>query len=188
MKKKMGFLAVLLALVMCVSLMAGCSGTNTNTAADDTARPDDGDMEDVQDTGTDGAAAEAEDESLEAAPDSMEEFEEMYITVGEVKAISDDGTVTISDYELAASAVDYKITDFASVNLDNYIDTSAQETIALELYTIQEAVDGTLTEADSSVINVGDMLVLYTDESGNYAIAVYHVIDETETESPAAVG
>ena len=92
--------------------------------------------------------------------------------VAEVTAIDED-VLTLTIYEAAETAT--AISDYTQVNMEDYIATETVETYTIDS-TVRVSVieDGVMSMTDSSEIVVGDMLVIYTTESGTPSIAVYH--------------
>lgn len=92
--------------------------------------------------------------------------------VAEVTAIDGD-VLTLTIYEAAETAT--VISDRTQVNMEDYIATEIVETYTIDS-TVRVSVieDGVMEITDSSEIVVGDMLVIYTTESGTSSIAVYH--------------
>ena len=92
--------------------------------------------------------------------------------VAEVTAIDED-VLTLTIYEAAETAT--AISDYTQVNMEDYIATESVETYTIDS-TVRVSVieDGVMSMTDSSEIVVGDMLVIYTTESGTPSIAVYH--------------
>lgn len=92
--------------------------------------------------------------------------------VAEVTAIDGD-TLTLTIYETAETAA--AISDYTQVNLEDYIATETEETYTIDsTVSVSVMEDGVMTITDSSEIVVGDMLVIYTTESGTTSVAVYH--------------
>lgn len=92
--------------------------------------------------------------------------------VAEVTAIDGD-VLTLTIYEAAETAT--AISDYAQVDLEDYIATETVETYTIDsTVSVSVIEDGVMEITDSSEIVVGDMLVIYTTESGTPSIAVYH--------------
>ncbi len=92
--------------------------------------------------------------------------------VAEVTAI-DGNVLTLTIYEAAETAT--AISDYTQVNLEDYIATETEETYTIDsTVSVSVIEDGVMAITDSSEIVVGDMLVIYTTESGTPSIAVYH--------------
>lgn len=92
--------------------------------------------------------------------------------IAEVTAVEGD-VLTLKVYE--AFSTDYLISDYASVNFEDFTATETEEIYTLDSSVeVSVAENSVLTMTDSSEITVGDMLVFYTTENGNAAIAVYH--------------
>ena len=59
--------------------------------------------------------------------------------------------------------------------MEDYIATETVETYTIDsTVSVSVIEDGVMAMTDSSEIVVGDMLVIYTTESGTPSIAVYH--------------
>lgn len=92
--------------------------------------------------------------------------------VAEVTAI-DGNVLTLTIYEAAETAT--AISDYTQVNLEDYVATETEETYTIDsTVSVSVIEDGVMAITDSSEIVVGDMLVIYTTESGTPSIAVYH--------------
>ena len=87
---------------------------------------------------------------------------------------AEDGTVTLSLYQLTEAGAGYTITDYADVALDNYEDSGVTQDYDLStVATIQSAADGALTDALLGDIAVGDVLILYTTADGGAGVVIY---------------
>ena len=92
--------------------------------------------------------------------------------VAEVAAIDGD-TLTLTVYEAVDTAT--AISDYTQVNLEDYIATETEDTYTIDsTVSVYVVEDGVMVISDSSEIVVGDMLVIYTTESGTSSIAIYH--------------
>lgn len=112
------------------------------------------------------AETEISEEETEATVES--------VVVAQLTAFNEDGTLSLTHYALSEEAVDYEITDFADVQMGNYIATETTEdyTIPEECF-IYLIEDGVATEVDETYMIVTDMLVICTDEDGEIDIFVY---------------
>ena len=86
--------------------------------------------------------------------------------IAQVKEVRTDGTLLLHLYALESSAADYRITDYAAVELDNYayaFDT--MEYTLKENAVIKIAKDGTLTDANALALSAKDMVIINSAEN-----------------------
>ena len=168
-RKRMGLTALFLTLALCGGLLAGCSSSDTEESENISSSVEESEAVDTStaepETGTDETqeSESLEDGTGETASDDV---------VGVVSAIAEDGTVTLSLYQLTEAGAGYTITDYADVALDNYEDSGVTQDYDLStVATIQSAADGALTDALLGDIAVGDVLILYTTADGGAGVA-----------------
>ena len=117
------------------------------------------------------SGADADDESLADA------------RIAEVTSVNEDGTWSLSIYELSSVIAEYEITELTDVVFDNYVDSGvAEEYVMSDTDVVQVCSAGQLTAADETVVTEGDMLILCSNESGGNTITVYHQTDVEATE------
>lgn len=103
------------------------------------------------------------------------------VTVAMVDGVADDGTLSLIVYKLTDAAADYSISDYADVDFESYEATDETlEYVPDSAMTIQTALDGVLTDTDSTEIAEGDMLVIHADDSGSDAVVIFHPDAETD--------
>lgn len=170
-RKRMGLTALFLTLALCGGLLAGCSSSDTEESENISSSVEESEAVDTStaepETGTDETqeSESLEDGTGETASDDV---------VGVVSAIAEDGTVTLSLYQLTEAGAGYTITDYADVALDNYEDSGVTQDYDLStVATIQSAADGALTDALLGDIAVGDVLILYTTADGGAGVVIY---------------
>ena len=84
--------------------------------------------------------------------------------IAQVKEIRNDGTLLLHLYALESTAADYRITDYAAVDLDNY--AYAFDTMEYQLdegITVKAAENGTLVDTNVLSVSAGDMILIYKD-------------------------
>ena len=95
-------------------------------------------------------------------------------SVSQVTALGEDGSLTVSQYQRKADAEDGAITDYAAVDLEQYEDTGVSRELTIsDTAIIQVAENGTLSDALAEDIAVGDMLIVYTDDTGTQVVVIY---------------
>ena len=170
--KRKGLTALALALALCGGLLAGCGSGDAEES-----EPVSSSVEESEtvDDGTEPSESLADETVQESA--SMEDADGETASsdvVGVVSAIAEDGTVTLSLYQLAAAGADDTITDYANVALDNYEDSGETQDYDLSAAAVlQSAADGVLTDALLEDIAVGDTLILYTTADGGTGVVIY---------------
>ena len=110
--------------------------------------------------------------------------------VAEVTAVNEDGSLTLLNYVSIEDALEYTIEDYFAADLTQFAPDETYSDYVIPddavIYLVETAEDPELTEdgiADevtADYIIVGDMLVIYTDDTGVTNIVVYPA--ETETE------
>ena len=94
--------------------------------------------------------------------------------MSQVTAVGEDGSLTVSQYQRKADAEDGAITDYAAVDLEQYEDTGVSRELTIsDTAIIQVAENGTLSDALAEDIAVGDMLIVYTDDTGTQVVVIY---------------
>ena len=153
MKKTKSLLALLIVLVLCVGIFAGC-GTTTTTSNDD---DDDsnttlGDLSDVSDDDT--LADDAED------------------VIGEVTYVG-TSYISLDTYESES-----EITDYATLDTDTLTDSGMTEYIypdsTAEYYIVS---DGVLVSATSEEVVAGCLIAVTTDTDGTQQIIILKAAD-----------
>ena len=110
--------------------------------------------------------------------------------VAEVTAVNEDGSVTLLNYVSIEDASEYTIEDYFAADLTQFAPDETYSDYVIPddavIYLVETGEDPELTEngiADeitADYIIVGDMLVIYTDDTGVTNVVVYPA--ETETE------
>lgn len=120
---------------------------------------------------TEGAAAEV----------SSDDFvSDVYLAL--VEGQSEDGNWLLTPYVLADETSEYTITDYAAVEWEHYTATEQIIDYTFEDLTQFHIADsGVLSDATSDTIAVGDLLVIYSDESDTTHIVIYQS-DNQDTE------
>lgn len=171
MRKYMKFISLALAMVLCLGLLSACSTDETD---------DSGTAETEEPAGTEEPAeteepSETEDASGAEEPAETEDSEtsdESTLEIGEVTAISEDGTLSLTLYALVDGAEEPQ--DYAAIDMSLYeASTWTAEYLPGDGTEVYFASDGELTEAETADIAVGDMLALYKTDAGEDAIAIY---------------
>lgn len=190
MKRKMKILAVLLAGAMCAGILAACTSTTTVSGSKGSGKTDvtetDGTQESTQETATQTQAepeqdvtGEAEEETGESEsvlpkPDDSQEDE---VIIAKVHEIAQEGTLILYLYDLKSGCEDYVITDYASVDFDNYVYRfNTMEYTIRDTVTVDVAKGGALYPASAADIGVDDMLVICHDEEGTECVTVYQSV------------
>ena len=120
------------------------------------------------------------DEATEDDEDETTGTEEDADVIAEVTAVNDDGTLELTIYNVVDDTLE--ISDYASVDLDNYAVSETTETYTIADDTVIAVVEeGVLTETTSEEIVTGDFIVIYTDDEGVTNIAVYHAEEDSTT-------
>lgn len=118
---------------------------------------------------------EGETEGSESVLPDLDDLQETdEVIIAQVHEFTENGTLMLYLYGLETGCEDYVITDYASVDFDNYVYTfNTMEYAISDTVTINVVKDGALSPATAFDIGVDDMLVIYHDKEGMECIAVY---------------
>ena len=106
--------------------------------------------------------------------------------VAQVTGISEDGLLSLTRCKAKDDAGEGSVTDYANIDATRYEATGeTDEYTVADGVLVSVAEDGVLTEATADEIAVGDLLVFYSTEDGQTAIAVYHPQPESSGGSEA---
>lgn len=112
-----------------------------------------------------------EDIPEDTATETTEETQTSAFLAAEVTAVNEDGSLTLLHY---ISAYDTAIDDYGAVDFTQFVpDETTSEYEIPDDSLIYLAENGELTELNADQIAVGDMLVIYIDDSDVTNIVVY---------------
>lgn len=167
MKKTKSLLAILMVMLLCIGIFAGCSSTRTNSNDDD----DDTTLEDISD--------DFDDDTLTDAAEDV---------IGEVTYVG-TSYLSLSTYESES-----EITDYSTLDTDILTEVGGTEYVypddAAEYYVVS---DDTLVSASSDEVVAGCLIAVTTDTEGTQQIIILKaadagddVTDDTDTTDEAA--
>lgn len=172
MKKHMKFVALSMALILCLGLLSACSSGDDGAAATDEVTETEEPVETSEVTETEEPV---ETDAAEETDPGDGATDEDTLQIAEVTAIAEDGTLSMTLYTLIEGAEEPS--DYADIDMSVFeAGTETAEYLPDETVQIYVASDGTLTEATAADIAVGDMLAFYKTEDGTDAIAIYHPV------------
>ena len=151
MKKTKGLLAILMVMLLCIGIFAGCSSTTTNSNDDD----DDTTLEDISD--------DSDDDTLTDVSEDV---------IGEVTYVG-TSYLSLSTYESES-----EITDYATVDTDMLTEVGGTEYVypddTAEYYKVS---DGALVSATSDEVVAGCLIAVTTDTEGTQQIIILKAAD-----------
>ena len=159
MKKEKGLLALLMVMLLCVSLFAGCSSTTTNNSNDD------------DDTST--TAGTSDTDETEGTSDDTDTVEDV---IGEVTYVG-TSYLSVSTYTADDEVTDYAALDTSTLTADGSTKYIYPEDDAT-YYTVS---DGTLVSATSDDVTEGCMIAVTTDDDGNQQIIVLTTTEDDDS-------
>lgn len=169
MKKRLGIMAVCMAMLLCAGVLTGCSETTSEeeeTSSTVISSSDAGD-----ETDADSASSETESDASQTED-----------IIGEVTYIG-SSYLSVNVYES-----DTEISDYTSLDSVTLSDTGESESITLETDAVFEYVSsGYLYSATQDDIAEGDIIAVTTDEDGNQEIIILdYTLDSSASDDSAS--
>ena len=101
--------------------------------------------------------------------------------IAEVSAISEEGVLILTIYDLTEDGEEYTFTDVKAVDFTNYAATEETEEYTIGSSDVIYTVDNkALIEIESTDLVVGDMLVLHEVSDDRTNLIAYHAQSEEE--------
>ena len=143
----------------------------------------------VQEEALEAVAPEAQPEDVivefpleEVEPEAEEQEAELPeeaqpVLVAELMEIAEDGALIVLPY--VSTDADMVISDYADVDLSAFEAGEETEELVLgENVLFQTELEGELTDADQSALEVGAMLVIVSEEDGAQTIVIHSPVEE----------
>lgn len=167
MKKISGWASVLLAVLLCLGMFAGCSEAEESSSSESSS-------ETSSDTSSETSSSEEESSQEEALEEDV---------IGEVTYIGSSSLV-LDVFEPSS-----EVTDYTALEGITLTDTEESRTVTLEEdATFQEVKEGALTEITKDDLPEGVLVAVTTDDEGVQTVIILDVeTDEGSTEDTESV-
>ena len=155
MSKAKSLLAIMMAMLLCIGIFAGCSTTTTNNTGSDN------DFDTTQNSQSDAS----DDDTL---------TDEAADVIGEVTYVG-TSYLSVTTYESESEVIDY-----ATLDTDTLAETgSTQYVYPDDAVTYCMVSEGTLADATADDVVTGCLIAVTTDDDGNQQIIILKTADET---------
>lgn len=191
MKKQLKIWTITMVALMCTLFLSACTSStsgNSSTSSSSASRssepsssepsssePSSSEPSSSEPSSSEPSSSESSssDSSSSESDQAVEPEKSMDVKIAKVTGVA-ESTLSLTLYASIDSAGGEPITDAASIELSNYVETTETEEYTLAAETVvKECSNETVSDIEPSEIAEGDMLAVYTDENGVEVVMVY---------------